>query len=278
MLLRGIMKQLDLNGVSLAYAESGEASAEIVIFVHGSASDYRTWAMQMDVFAERYHVFAYSRRSHFPNPFVDYAADYSVKTEADDLAAFIQAISTQPVHLVGASYGAFIAAVTAKDNCRLVRSLVLMEPPIMSLLKENPADLPIYSEMAAKVAEVKEALNQGCWRGAVEKFIDGVGGRGVFERSPPELQERMLQNAKTLYELPTAERDPFSPNDALAIKDPTLLVSGEKSPLLLHKITVTLANLVPDCQIAMIPKAAHSMHAQNPDAYNSAVLGFLSKH
>lgn len=272
------MKQARLNGISLAYVECGDSSAEPVVFVHGSASDYRTWSTQTDVFAEKYRVFAYSRRSHFPNPYMEYAADYSVKTEADDLAAFIQAVSTSPVHLVGWSYGAFIAAVAAKDHSCLVRSLVLMEPPIMSFLNENPAYKPLYTDYLAKTASLKEALDHGCWWEAVEKFIDAVSGHGVFERSPPPQQERMLQNAKTLYELTSAERDPFSRADAEAIEAPTLLLTGEKSPPLLLKIAACLADLLPNCQSATIRNAAHPMHNQNPDVYNSTVLGFLSRH
>lgn len=277
MLLRVVfMKQVKLNGVSLAYVESGDSAAETVVFVHGSASDYRTWAAQIAAFAERYHVFAYSRRSHFPNSYVEYATDYSVKTEADDLAGFIQAVSTQPVHLVGWSYGAFIAAVTAENHCRLVRSLVLMEPPIMSFL--NSADRSLNADYSAEAPHIKEALARGCWREAVEKFIDAVSGHGVFERSPPDAQEHMLQNAKTLYELTSPERDPFSRGDAEAIKAPTLLLSGEKSPLFLLKITAALADLLPSCESATIKNAGHPMHNQNPDAYNHAVLEFLSRH
>jgi pimeloyl-ACP methyl ester carboxylesterase len=265
----------NIRGVSIAYDERGDASKQPLIFIHGSASDYRTWETQMDAFAQKYHVFAYSRRAHYPNPYVEYHPDYSIKVETKDLAALIQKLTRNPVHLVGWSYGAFIAASVAKNYRHLVRSLVLAEPPIMSFLTANPETEPLYRDMAAKVSTVREALRAENYREAVQKFIDAVSGRGVFELTPPELQKRMLQNAKTLFELTSAERDPFSCNDAMAINVPTLLVSGEKSALLLQKITSELARCLHKKECVVIKNAGHPMHSQNPQDYNRAVLGFL---
>jgi pimeloyl-ACP methyl ester carboxylesterase len=261
--------------VSIAYDERGDASKQPLIFIHGSASDYRTWEAQIDVFAQKYHVFAYSRRAHYPNPYVEYRPDYSISVETDDLASLIQRLASNPVHLVGWSYGAFIAASVAKNYSHLVRSLVLAEPPIMSFLTTNTETEPLYKDMAAKIFAVREALSVGNYQEAVQKFIDAVSGQGVFELTPPEQQKRMLQNAKTLFELTSAERDPFSCNDALAINAPTLLVSGEKSALLLQKITSELARCLRKKECVVIKNAGHPMHSQNPQDYNRAVLGFL---
>jgi pimeloyl-ACP methyl ester carboxylesterase len=229
----------------------------------------------MDAFAQKYHVFAYSRRAHFPNPYVEYRPDYSVKVETDDLAALIQRLTLNPVHLVGWSYGAFIAASVAKNCSHLVRSLVLAEPPIMSFLTANPETEPLNKDFATKASKVREALSVGNYREAVQIFIDAVSGQGAFELTPSEQQERMLQNAKTLFELTSAERDPFSCNDAMAIDAPTLLVSGEKSMLLLQKITSELARCLRKKECVVIKNAGHPMHSQNPQDYNRAVLGFL---
>ena len=203
------MRSVNLRGVSIAYDERGDASVQPVVFIHGSAADYRTWNAQMDVFAEKYHVFAYSRRSHYPNPYVEYGPDYSVKVEADDLAALIKRLKIESAHLVGWSYGAFIAASVARSHGSLVRSLVLAEAPIMSFLIGNPEGEALYESYAAKARGLKGLLDAGKYREAVQTFIDTISGAGVFERSPLELPRDMLQNAKTLYELTSAERDPF---------------------------------------------------------------------
>lgn len=271
------MKQFRFKDVSLAYVEGGEAQSDPVFFVHGSVSDYRTWEAQMEVFAEKHHVFAYSRRSHYPNPYVEYSDDYSIKVEAEDLAGLIQNVTSKPVHLVGWSYGAFIAAVLARNHSRLVHSLVLAEPPIMSFLSSNVAGAQMYLEFKAKIALVKKALAVSDYREAVKTFIDAVSGTGAFEHTPQVLQERMLQNGKTLYELTSPERDSFTPNDAKAIKTPTLLVSGEKTTAFLKEIIIQLQTYLPNNECVTIAKASHPMHSQNPREYNKAVLNFLAR-
>jgi pimeloyl-ACP methyl ester carboxylesterase len=56
------MAQVNVNGTALEYTEVG--AGEPVVFVHGSASDYRTWHLQQEAFAERFRVITYSRRYH----------------------------------------------------------------------------------------------------------------------------------------------------------------------------------------------------------------------
>ena len=272
------INQVKLRNISIAYEELGDASKETLIFIHGSAADYRTWGAQMEFFAEKHHVFAYSRRSHYPNPYVPYPTDYSIKMEAEDLASLISNLTPKPAHLVGWSYGAFIAAIVAKERSHLVRSLVLMEPPIMSFLTANPVTMPLYLDYQMNAKGVKEALAAGNSQEAVKRFIDAVSGTGAFERTPPELQKRMFQNANTLYELTSAERDPFSCKDATAIEAPTLLLSGEKSPVFLQEIIKELADWVPKKEYVTIKNASHPMHSQNAREYNRVVLDFLIRH
>jgi pimeloyl-ACP methyl ester carboxylesterase len=271
------MYQITLRGITFRYEEKGEKPKPSVVLIHGSASDHRTWEPQLEKFSEKYRVFAYSRRSHYPNPYTEYGSGYSVQVESDDLAALIEGLglAQSPVHLVGWSYGAFIAAVTAQKYPQLVRSLVLAEPPIMSFLTANPTTTPLYSDYTSKVSTIRQFLSLGRDREAVECFIDGVSGTGAFRHTPPEQQQRMIQNARTLYELTTAQRDPFTCADAKSIDAPTLLVSGEESPLFLKKITAALANCLTEQESVVIKNAGHVMHRQNVLEYNKAVLGFI---
>jgi len=55
-----------------------------------------------------------------------------------DLAELIiKRLNLGPVHLIGHSYGALIALFMAYHQPELVRTLVLGEPPVMSLLENH---------------------------------------------------------------------------------------------------------------------------------------------
>jgi pimeloyl-ACP methyl ester carboxylesterase len=110
------------------------------VFVHGSLGDYRSWRGQENAFAQAYRVLVYSRRYHRPNPQVaDTNQVYSPKVHAEDLAALLLTLDLAPAHIVGSSYGAYTAMALARDHPNLVRSLVLAEPPIISLLTVSEA-------------------------------------------------------------------------------------------------------------------------------------------
>src|SRR4026208_284847 len=143
------VKSIFINGDSIHYIDIGKGDP--VVFVHGSLGDFRTWAGQMDTFAKNHRVIAYSRRFAYPNKqVINDSADYTVIPHAKDLAEFIKALKLEPVHLVGHSYGAFTALLTTKDHPELVRSLMLGEPPVMSLLKNVPGGDTIFNNFIAR--------------------------------------------------------------------------------------------------------------------------------
>jgi pimeloyl-ACP methyl ester carboxylesterase len=66
--------------------------------------------------------------------------------------------------------------------------------------------------------------------------------------------------------------------DRLQVKTPTLLITGEKSPALLRRLTDRLQELVPNAQRVNIAGASHLMHYEKPSPVNAAVLDFIAAH
>jgi pimeloyl-ACP methyl ester carboxylesterase len=101
-------------------------------------SDFRIWQFQVESFAQRFHVVSYSRRYAYPNQWPGGGDDNSLTNNVTDLAELIiKRLNLGPVHLIGHSYGALIALFIAYQQPELVRTLVLGEPPVMSLLENN---------------------------------------------------------------------------------------------------------------------------------------------
>lgn len=70
------MAKVDIDGTPFEYFKNG--NGEPLVFVHGSASDYRTWQFQQNEFAKRFSVIVYSRRYHWPNEPIADDVDYSM--------------------------------------------------------------------------------------------------------------------------------------------------------------------------------------------------------
>lgn len=279
--LAGGAKTVRVNGTELTYIEMG--SGDPLIFIHGSVGDYRSFAPQFDEFAKHYRCISYSRRFHPPNEWTDPDPVYSPASHADDLAALIKTLGLVRPHIVASSYGGYCAVILAIRSPNLFRTLVLGEPPILPLLNNSPAGRLALNEFEQNALKPsREAYLKGDMEDGLRKFMDGILGRkGAFDQIPPqqrgdllrfapEMKLEMLAAPKHYLPTPTGE-------EIAQISVPTLLVSGDRSPIMFHIIIDEIARWLPNYERVTIPNTGHSMHAGNPDAYNKEVLRFLAE-
>src|SRR3989454_6307785 len=96
-----------VRGTDLYFVEHG--SGIPVVLVHGSVGTLDSWRAQVAAFASGFRVIAYSRRFHPPNTARRDGQTYSLSLHADDLIGLIETLGLERVHLVGSSYGAYVA-------------------------------------------------------------------------------------------------------------------------------------------------------------------------
>jgi pimeloyl-ACP methyl ester carboxylesterase len=269
-------KQIELNGTTFTYVEDGQGVP--VVLVHGALGDYRTWSGEMGDFAARYHVVAYSMRYHYPNAWTE--GQYSYQVHIADLTALLQKLNLGPVHLVGHSYGGVVAAFVAKEHPELVRSLVLAEASLNSLIANNDDAKPLLAEWGKVVKPARELVQNGELDQAAIGFMDAVNeAGGGFKGLPTAFQTGMLQNTSTLKPFfASPPLPPFTCDDAGKITAPTLLVEGELTQKFRHLLDNELQRCLPNVDRAQIPGAAHPLEMVNPKDFNAAVLQFFAKH
>ena len=281
------MPTAELNGVSLYYEESGRGNP--ILFVHGIPTDYRAWKAQVGPFSGTRRVVSISRRYAAPNKREGDVSDSTVQNNALDLKNFIESIGG-PVDLVGHSYGGFASAFLAADHPDLVRSLVLVEPAVSTLLVADQTSgaqalgLLLKSPSAAlsgrrfQTKSLKpslEALEKGDAPKAVELNVDGVQDKvGAYNSLSADAKGMMLDNARTIAELKTTFPR-FTAAEAGKISKPTLIINGEMSAAWLRKIGELMGKAVPGSKRILAPGSRHFPHMENPEFFNSSVLSFL---
>lgn len=266
--------------VSLAYVEQGRGDP--VIFLHGSGpTDLRTWAAQIEPFAARYHAIAYSRRYHYPNPWVGDGSDVnSLHAHAADLAALIAALELGRVHLVGLSFGADIALRFAVDNPRLLRTVVLAEPALFSWLVTLPGGAEMFAGFARAIVPAKAAVRDGEVETGMRLWLDSFMGSGALDQLPAATVDRIKANIRLLSFEPTALSDitgEITREEAVAIRAPVLLLAGEESPPMFKLVMDELERHLPQTERVEIARASHLLHSMNPVDFNTAVLTFLGQ-
>jgi pimeloyl-ACP methyl ester carboxylesterase len=266
-----------------------EGKGEPIVLVHGSASDYRTWEKQMSHFAQDFQVLAYSRRFHWPNPKIPEGEDYSMALQVEDLKGFITHHGFSGVHLVGHSYGAFLSLLMALEEPRLIKTLTLAEPPVLTLCvssKPKPPELlrllfqkPALALSILKfgikgIAPTEKALRNNQPEKAFGYFGKAVLGSSAFDNLSPARKEQALTNFIKMEFLGSG----FLPLDKEAIRQvefPVLLIAADKSPELFRLLIKELQLLIPHAQNALIRNASHNMHEENPFAFNREVERFI---
>ncbi len=265
-----------VNGIELHYVSAG--AGEPLILLHGGQGDYRSWEPQMSELSRYFHVISYSRRYHYPNQNPVTATDHSAEVEAADLEGLIRALRLGRAHLVGTSMGAAAALTLAVEHPRMVRSLVIAEPPILAWARDFPDGGALYRDFLARVHDpAGAAFAAGDNATAMRFFVDGFATPGRFDGQTPEVRAAIMQNAG-FFRMMTRSRAPYpvlSRKKVRNLRMPVLVITGEKTVDIHRRIDEELSRLIPRARSATIPNAGHGSPRENPQAFTEVVLNFL---
>lgn len=278
-------KIIEIGGRQLYYVDQGEEGQQPIIFIHGGLDDYRCWQFQIDSFSKKYRAISYSRRFAYPNKWIDnVVTDNTIEENAKDLAELIRKLDLAPAHLVGASYGAYIALYCASKNPELAKTMVLNEPPIMQFLARSPIkeDVELLQRFRTRVQSPnQDASRVGDFRKAAQVAIDGIMEiESFFEQLPEEGKQYLMDNSKSLEsELESAMSTSFTTQDVKKITTiPTLLVKGELSPKYFLRILDILSENMPNnTEQIVIPNVSHD-DFKSGNFFSSKVIQFFASH
>jgi len=225
------------------YLEYG--TGEPVFLLHGGLVDAESWEAQIPALSERYRVVIPERRGHGRTP--DVPGPYSIEAMTGDTVRAIEALADGPVHVVGWSDGAYVAAYLALTRPDLVRRLVLMGQAYAH--EGETADIEM-------LAELREWFRPA-----------------YAERSPdgPDHFDEVFDKVVAMW------RDPVQlPIERLAtITAPTLVMQGDDDGVRLE-YSVALARALPEAQLAVVPGTGHGAPMQKAELVNRMILDFLA--
>jgi pimeloyl-ACP methyl ester carboxylesterase len=283
------LSRVAIAGDALAYREAGSGTP--VVLVHGSASDIRTWDGVFARLAEEFRVVAYSRRYARPNVDIAPGVDDRMDVHVEDLVAVQQNLGARPAHLVGHSWGGFVALLTAMRHPDCVASMVLIEPPVLSLVASTPprpAELlrVLGAEPALALAILKFGLGavlpaqrahrRGDAEAAMRAFGRGVLGPAAFAGlSESRVQQVRDNQATDRAQIMGAGFPPLPHDEVRKVSVPVLILTGRESPALWRRLGSRLAALLPDAKVRVIADASHVIHEDAPDQFVNAVVSHI---
>ena len=259
------MPYLDNDGCQLHYEEYGHG--EPLVLVHGLGSSTRDWEFQIPVLAATYRVIALDLRGHGrsdkPNE------PYSIVGFANDVLALLDHLQLPAVHLVGISMGGMTAFQLAVDHPQRVRSLTI-----------------VNSGPQVKVKSLSDAVNiSKRWLLSHLLSLETIAkGLGKLLFPKPEqadlrlkIQQRWPENDKRAYLASLNAIIGWDVREQIGRIDcPTLVICGDQdyTPVAQKQAYVSeMAN----AKLVVIADSRHATPMDQPQAFNTALLNFLTK-
>lgn len=257
---------LEHNG--LEYETRGDGDA--VLLIHGSHIAGSFLPFMEEPALEGYRLIRYHRRGFAgsaPVPIV-----FAIPDQARDARSLLDHLGADRAHVVGHSYGGATALQLALDAPQAVRSLVLLEPALLSV--------PSGAEVREGIAQAARVYESGDPAGAVDQFLTLVTGadwRSTTEALVPGGPAQAERDAATFFEteVPALDKWSFDAERAERISQPVLYVIGEQSGAVFEEGVELLRSLVPQTREARVPGVDHRLQMQNPALVAEKIAEFL---
>ena len=269
------MPTAKVNGVSLFYEEAGEGTP--LVFVHEFAGEARSWHLQVRFFARRYRTIAYNARGYPPSDVPDDPKAYSQDQAADDIRGLLDALGIKKAHVCGLSMGGYATLHFGLRYPERALSLVVAGAGYGSVAGER-------EKFRRDVEETATRFERDGMKAVAEFYTKGPTRVQFMDKDPAGWQEFYdmfcAQSAKghaltmrgvqmtrpSVYEL-EAEME--------RLTVPTLIMTGDEDEPCLDP-GIFMKRKIPSSALVVMPKAGHTINLEDPDAFNRAVLDFLT--
>ncbi len=261
---------IPVNNTSICYDDVGDGNIPI-IFLHGFPFNKSMWHGQMEFLKFQHRLIALDIRGFGKS--TDEDSELSIDLFAEDLIAFMDALSIEQAIICGLSMGGFIALNAVKRFPHRFVSLILCDTQCV-------ADTPTIKEKRYKtIEEIKEK--------GVKEFNDGFI-KSVFHEdsilNKKELVETLrrvvygnTQHIITMGLTALAERSEtcFSLGD---IKIPTLIICGREDEVTPLEQSVHMHENIKYSILYVLDHSGHVSNLEQPHEFNKHLLHFVSSH
>jgi pimeloyl-ACP methyl ester carboxylesterase len=245
---------VDLADARLYYRDEGRG--EPLVFLHAYSRTGERFAAEIaPALVGRYRVVVPDLRGHGRStgpPETLHHARFGA-----DLIALLDHLDLERAHAVGQSTGAMSLLFAATAHPERLRTLTLSgstytwDEPARALMRRWAADWEANPAIAADLRQLHGATHgDDYWRVLVGTFR-------AWADDPAEL--------------------PFAPADLAAITCPTLVLHGDRDPIIPVRVPTAMYQAIPDAELAILPGVGHGPPGERPDLFVRILLDFLTR-
>lgn len=240
-----------------------------VVFVHGVGLRAESWYQQVSAFDDRYRCYVIDMPGHgesdlLPNPAL------TLEDFAAALNTFIQNVVGEPAIIVGHSLGAMTALQTAVSYPKMVRGVAAF-----NAIYNRPDNAA--QDVQTRAESLLNDLDQNVTDKPIARWFDG----NPQYDNEAELCRSWLNNGNRLgyaqaYQM-FAHLRGIPAEELKTITVPALLLTGELDINSSAKMSLTMAEILPNANAVIVPEARHMTQMTHANAVNNALERFFAQ-
>jgi esterase len=261
---------IKIGDLSLHYLDWGNMDAVPIVLLHGLCGNAHYWDFFARNVAGEYHLLAIDQRGHGDS---DWAGSYGPRDYVLDLEAIVDSLKLSEFVLIGHSMGGINAISYAARHPEQVRALVIVDiaPEIAAAGVERmererssePEGFGSEEEAISYIKRLEPRQPDDFIRHQMKYALRREEkGRLVFKYDK-KLQGTELRSPTWLWE------------HVNQIICPALLIHGAESDMLAAEVAQSMAGSLAFGSVIDVEGAGHSVHGDNPEAFEAVVRDFL---
>jgi pimeloyl-ACP methyl ester carboxylesterase len=276
-----------VNGIELCYETFGDPQDEPLLLIMGLGSQLVYWPLELcEALVDRgFHVIRYDNRDTGLSTWFEHHEDaflttflavaqgeavevpYRLSDMAADAAGLLDALEIESAHVVGTSMGGMIAQTLAIEHPARARTLT----SIMSTTGEPDVGQPTPDVLAGLLQPVPTDREDAIEGGVATRRL--IGSPEAFDedhvrRIVTLAYDRGWNPGGTARHLLAIAASGSRADDLRSLRVPTLVIHGDRDPLVTPTGGQRTAELVPDAELLVLEGMGHDM----PHAYLGPIV------
>jgi pimeloyl-ACP methyl ester carboxylesterase len=257
-----------INGLNLYYESHGEG--EPIVLIPGFAAGRWIWFKQTANLSRDFRVISYDPRGVSASDRPE--GSQTIGLLADDVAHLLQAIGIENAHIIGASFGGFVAQEFALKYPTMTRKLVLCCTSFGGPNHVVPAPETLMALASTKGLNSEERMRANLLLAFTPEYVrtqvtevDHIVHLRATNEVPEHIYLSQLQAAMG-----------FNSETRLGgITSPTLIMSGDADVIVPVQNSRNLASKIPGAKLRIIEDGSHTFFIEQAKEFNVIVNEFL---
>lgn len=250
--------------MKLHYREVGEGKPFVIL--HGLFGNSDNWQTHGKRLSEYYRVLMVDLRNHGHS---DWSEDFSYELMVADLKELFDDLNLQDAILLGHSMGGKVSMLFAQQFPELLEKLIVVDMGVKSYPPHHQHILEALNTLDLSTIDNRSQADEH-----LSKYIGSVGVRQFLLKNIYWIEKGKMA---WRMNIPVLQREMDNILSALKPKEcfvHTLFIRGELSEYILDEDIPEIENVFPDSELITVDNAGHWVHAEQPEAFIDAVLGF----